>query len=422
MITINKYAYHVNWNAEGRGVNRPISGGSIAFDFTSYLANYYTKLELQTSGQSSVHFDNITDAFHNNLLDLQGGLSTSSGDSSGKDAEYYHLDYESYALITDTPGVNKYFGTNGSGERGWYDYVTDSGCLWEEMSDGMLTPSNSNIVDLYILGDIYTDDDDSNVKLGVFAFASVTSGYSNIAIGKNALHSNTSGPGNIAIGESALYTNTEAQANIAIGYQALYANTVGELNIAVGFYALLANTEGSYNVGIGLTPLYSNTVGELNVSIGFESLYNNTSGNNNLAIGFRGLYNNTSGNNNIGIGYSTIFANTSGNNNIGIGSVALSNVSTGSNNIGIGYQAYVNDGEDINEIVIGNETTGQGSNTTIIGGANTIATYLISDIYVVTIDSFGTITPGLPLADSSDVLYVVTYNPDTGKLGYTQLI
>jgi len=417
MITIIKYAYHVNWNAEGRGVNRPISGGSIAFDFTSYLANYYTKLELQTSGQSSVHFDNITDAFHNNLLDLQGGLSTSSGDSSGKDAEYYHLDYESYALITDTPGVNKYFGTNGSGERGWYDYVTDSGCLWEEMSDGMLTPSNSNIVDLYILGDIHTDDDDSNVKLGVFAFASVTSGYSNIAIGKNALHSNTSGPGNIAIGESALYTNTEAQANIAIGYQALYANTVGELNIAVGFYALLANTEGSYNVGIGLTPLYSNTVGELNVSIGFESLYNNTSGNNNLAIGFRGLHNNTSGNNNIGIGYSTIFANTSGNNNIGIGSVALSNVSTGSNNIGIGYQAYVNDGEDINEIVIGNETTGQGSNTTIIGGANTIATYLISDIYVVTIDSFGTITPGLPLADS-DITQVVMYDPTTGKLYY----
>jgi len=24
--------------------------------------------------------------------------------------------------------------------------------------------------------------------------------------------------------------------------------------------------------------------------------------------------------------------------------------------------------------------------------------------------------------DSSDVIYVVTYNPDTGKLGYTQLV
>jgi len=148
MITINKYAYHVDWDAEGRGINRPISGGSIAFDFMSYLANYYTKLELQTSGQSSVNFDNITDAYHNNLLDLQGGLTTSSGDSSGKDAEYYHLDLSTYLDITgisfaqsiskdsvnqvtlvndlESPGNSKYYGTDSGGTKGWFDLTTSA--------------------------------------------------------------------------------------------------------------------------------------------------------------------------------------------------------------------------------------------------------------------------------------------------------
>ena len=147
MITIYKYTSHVNWNAKGTGVTI-IGGSGGGFDIASYLVNYYTKVELQTSGLSQVHFDNITEAYHNNLLDIQGGLETSSGDSSGKDAEYYHLDLSTYldvlnisfvdsivkdsvnavSLVNDqdVPGNSKYYGTDGTGTKGWYDLTTSA--------------------------------------------------------------------------------------------------------------------------------------------------------------------------------------------------------------------------------------------------------------------------------------------------------
>lgn len=143
MIYVNKYAYHVDWDAVGRGVNFPSSGGAVGFDIVAYLANYYTKVELQTSGSAQVHFDNITEAYHNNLLDLQGGLTTSSGDSSGRDAEYYHLDESTYLDVVgidfqmsltkdsanvvtlfndeDSPGSNQVYSTDESGVKGWHD-------------------------------------------------------------------------------------------------------------------------------------------------------------------------------------------------------------------------------------------------------------------------------------------------------------
>jgi len=139
-ITIYKYAYHVDWDAEGVGVTK-MFGGSGYVDLT----NYYTIPELQTSGSSEVHFDNITEAYHNNLLDIQGGLDTSSGDSSGLDAEYYHLDASTYydiigidfqmsiekdsinvvTLVGDEndPGQGKYYGTSddSAATKGWHD-------------------------------------------------------------------------------------------------------------------------------------------------------------------------------------------------------------------------------------------------------------------------------------------------------------
>ena len=139
-ITIYKYAYHVDWDTEGVGFVRRTSGGSgVNID----LSNYYTKTDLQISGLSQVHFDNITEAYHNNMLDIQGGLDTSSGDSSGIDAEYYHLDASTYydiigidfqmsvekdsvnivSLVNDedSPGNSKYYGTDAGGTKGFFD-------------------------------------------------------------------------------------------------------------------------------------------------------------------------------------------------------------------------------------------------------------------------------------------------------------
>ena len=145
-ITIYKIASYIRWDSEGTVLTVGRTTSSIPVGVTSMFGNYYTKNELQTSGLSIVNFDNISDAYHNNLLDIQGGVSTSSGDSSGIDAEYYHLDASTYYRVIawnfedsiveesdsvvhlvndeDSPGNSKLYGTNGSGNKGWYDIPT----------------------------------------------------------------------------------------------------------------------------------------------------------------------------------------------------------------------------------------------------------------------------------------------------------
>jgi len=141
-ITIYKYASHKDWDNVGTAVSsRRGGGGGEGIMFNP--ADYYTKSELQEESMSRVNFDNIFDKYHNNLQDIQGGLDSSSGDSSGNEAEYYHLDYDTYLAIVgidfqmsiekdsenivtlvgdeETPGNNKVYGTDGSGVKGWQD-------------------------------------------------------------------------------------------------------------------------------------------------------------------------------------------------------------------------------------------------------------------------------------------------------------
>ena len=68
---IYKISEYVDWKSTG--IYSGGYGASSVISPPTDLSNYYTIVQLQTSGQSEVHFDNITDAYHNNLLGLEGG-------------------------------------------------------------------------------------------------------------------------------------------------------------------------------------------------------------------------------------------------------------------------------------------------------------------------------------------------------------
>jgi hypothetical protein len=174
-LTVYRTSQYINWKANSGTFT---GGGKTTADFSILLSNYYTKIDLQTSGSASVHFDNITDAYHNNLLGLEGGdvADNSSGESSGLAGEYYHLSYYNYdrlmflnfaqSLTEDTdnivtlvndetsPGILKVYGTNIDGDKGWYDILeASSGNIvvdqyWEEDSVGDLSPVTPG-VDVY---------------------------------------------------------------------------------------------------------------------------------------------------------------------------------------------------------------------------------------------------------------------------------
>jgi hypothetical protein len=166
-IVIYKYAYHVGWDTTGVAVS-----GHGGMGGTTDLSNYYTIQQLQTPGLSHIHFANITEAYHNYMLGLQGGLivgdSDDPEDSSGvsRDDEFYHLDFDTYSrvvtwqfsdslieesdgiihLVNDEydPGPGKYYGTaddSGSeGIKGWFT-------LPEGIEDIYVVPDNQFPID-----------------------------------------------------------------------------------------------------------------------------------------------------------------------------------------------------------------------------------------------------------------------------------
>jgi len=151
-IHITKYVRYVPWDDSGVGASRRGSANSL--NRTVDLSQYYTKIDLQTAGLAQVHFDNITDAYHNNLLGLQGGkvITDSSGTPSSEgDDEFYHLDEETYTRVVtwefldslieesdgtihlindeDVPGPGKYYGTDLLGVKGWLDLPEGGGIV-----------------------------------------------------------------------------------------------------------------------------------------------------------------------------------------------------------------------------------------------------------------------------------------------------
>jgi len=370
-INITKYTRYVPWDELGIGASRKsASGGAVTID----LSQYYTISQLQTIGQSEILFDNIIEAYHNNMLGLQGGkvITDSSGTPSSEgDDEFYHLDEETYTRVVtwefldslieesdgtihlvndeDDPGILKYYGTDITGTKGWWELL-----IGEDSSGLAYVSAYGTPVDNQIA--IWVDEDtiEGSTELSYNGRTFVFGGYP-IDV-PDVAHTM------ISIG-AILNDYVNATYCVFIGLEAGVATTTGKENTAIGYAALMNNTTGSYNIAIG------NDTGNRTK----DNTFNETS----------------------------------------------------KNSIYIGKSINPLASGDINEIIIGYEAQGAGSNTTVIGNYDTIGTYLAGEIYFITYSesSGGSDTTGsLPLADSSDVIYVVTYNPDTGKLGYTQLI
>jgi hypothetical protein len=201
---------------------------------------------------------------------------------------------------------------------------------------------------------------------------------------------------NTVVGNAALDINTTGAQNTAIGYEVLGSNSTGNDNTAVGYYSLYTNTTGLYNTALGSQAYFSNRTGNNNVAIGYRTLYslsqNDT--NNNTAVGFRAMSSGPTGNENTAIGSQSNFKSTDGAGNTAVGFKAFYSNRTGNFNTVLGYNAgntsdttstavftkgiYIGanvapkNSTNSNEIVIGNDITGNGSNSTVIGNASTL--------------------------------------------------
>jgi hypothetical protein len=150
--------------------------------------------------------------------------------------------------------------------------------------------------------------------------------------------------------------------NSAFGFETLMHNSTGIVNDAFGSKALNANVTGSYNVAFGAGALELTLGGFGNTAIGGFSLYHlQGTGWSQSAIGCR----------NTAIGGSAMMNATTGGFNVAVGSECLKGLTTGSKNIGIGERIGTSIITGSNNTLIGGTSTGDTSNTIIIGAGFT---------------------------------------------------
>ena len=176
---------------------------------------------------------------------------------------------------------------------------------------------------------------------------------------------------NTSFGFKALQANILGTSNTAIGYSALLNNT-GESNTAIGFASLTTNTLGIYNTGVGIYSLRDNLSGIYNTAFGTRSLISNTSGNYNISVGVDSLGDNTIGDYNISMGRNSGRYITDG---------VTSNTSS-EESIFIGNNTKALADSQTNQIIIGYNTTGNGSNSVVLGNDSILTTKLKGDVSI----------------------------------------
>ena len=339
-----------------------------------------------------------------------------------------------YSNTTGTRNFASGYGALGNNTTGSYNTASGMSSLFYNKANNRSTAIGFNA--MFNADDRTVGQDTFNTAVGYEALKGSgtpgnNTGQYNTAIGDSALFSNTSGIKNTSNGYQSLYSNTTGFVNVANGYQSLYSNTTGTYNTANGASSLYLNTTGSNNTANGYSSLSANITGSSNTANGMYSLYFNTTGSSNTANGVSSLYFNNTGLNNTANGVSSLSGSgstrTAGSFIVGVSytiqatgstdftligaanstpgtSFTATGVGTGNgtassnsnNNIGIGYQAgrYISGGATglyapsdsifigtntkaladggTNEIVIGQNVTGNGSNTTTIGTGNVL--------------------------------------------------
>jgi len=208
----------------------------------------------------------------------------------------------------------------------------------------------------------------------------VTGGTQNTSLGSGALASILSANNNTAIGYNAGTLITTGGGNTLIGVNAGQSITTGVNNTFIGSSAGTSNTSGGNNVAIGSSVLSSMTTGTRNVAIAGDSVMSSlTSGSDNIAIGRAALFNITTSSSNIALG-------TNAGRFIANGSTVATVVD---NSIFLGTNSYPQANSQTNQIVIGYQTTGLGSNTTIIGNSSTTTAAIYGNLLLGTTTDSG---------------------------------
>ena len=211
----------------------------------------------------------------------------------------------------------------------------------------------------------------------------VTTVGENVFVGRDA--------GNLTMGSTA--TNAEhGSYNAFIGDSAGKENTIGRFNTFIGSSSGFNNTSGMENTFVGRDAGQQNTIGRFNIFFGSSSGFNNTSGMENTFVGIASGYSNKTGH------YNTMIGRNAG--------IYLSDGSsaneTSSSSIFIGRNTKSESAGSTNQIIIGNEATGLGSNSVVIGNDDIIKTVLKGDIGI------GTTLPTEKLDVNSNAIRIRT--------------
>jgi hypothetical protein len=185
---------------------------------------------------------------------------------------------------------------------------------------------------------------------------------------------------NVAVGYQSLSYAKAALGNVAVGLNSMNAAENCEFNVMVGAYSGAALNTSTYSVGIGHSALRFTTTGSSNTALGGFALYTNTTGSTNTAISYGTLQQLTTGSSNTAVGYNALKNIGSNSNNTALGYNAGTTIADGAtgatvdNSIYLGYSTKASANGVTNEIVIGYNTTGIGSNTTVLGNSSTLVT------------------------------------------------
>ena len=235
--------------------------------------------------------------------------------------------------------------------------------------------------------EIRANSSNTNTFIGLNSGSRITTGINNIFIGTNVGANNTTGTNNTFLGYLSGNSNTIGAINTFFGLNTGYNNTTASNNSFFGGNAGLSNTTGENNTFVGASAGQLNSTGGNNTFIGTTAGYSNTTSISNSFFGNAAGYFNTTGVENTNLGSASGYNNITGSNNVFFGRNAGRYISDGStanaitdNSIYIGHTTKALANNQTNQIVIGYQTTGLGSNTTVLGNSSTLTTAIYGSL------------------------------------------